>query len=105
MKTINQKRRIVVMQYALESLIEQYNDAEVDSEKYIIELKLLDFVEEYEYTPTYLINYMRLNEDKFMPFIKLLLDVKDSNNNNKTKIRKTHSEPNVIVHIMSDCIG
>lgn len=75
-KTIEDVRKITFMQFALEDLIEDYNESEYESDKYCIQLKFLDFVQTTELDLSLLLDYMDLQPDKFKPFIKMIEGVK-----------------------------
>lgn len=75
-KTIEDVRKTTFMQFALENLIEDYNESEYESDKYYIQLRFLDFVQTTELDLSLLLDYMDLQPDKFKPFIKMIEDVK-----------------------------
>lgn len=83
MITIEEKKSILFMQYALESLIEDYNKAELESDKYYVKLRLIEYIEKSESNISKMTDYMSLQEGKFRPFISLLCDVKQSKVKNR----------------------
>ena len=80
MKTIQNLKNIVSMQYIMEALIESYNEAQAESDKYYIKLNFLECLEASEVDLEDLYNYMKLQEDKFMPFICLLKQIQLTSN-------------------------
>ena len=75
-KTLEEIRSIALMQFALESLIEDYEEAEYESDKYFTQLKFLDYVETSVVDLSVLLNYMDLQPEKFAPFIKMIENAK-----------------------------
>lgn len=75
-KTIEDVRKTTFMQFALENLIEDYNESEYESDKYYTQLRFLEFVQTTELDLSLLLDYMDLQPDKFKPFIKMIEGVK-----------------------------
>lgn len=73
--TIQEKTDMLNVQYILEYLIEHYDKATCESEKYRIKLMLFDFIKDTNVCLDTIKDYMSLDEDKFEPFIKLLDNV------------------------------
>lgn len=84
MKTLNYIKKQIEMQYALESYIELYNTSEYCSDKYLIKLKLIDFIETQNYSISEVLDYMKLDEQKFEPFILMLFNTKQSKRTRNT---------------------
>lgn len=80
------------MQYALEVLIEDYEAAEKESDKYFIKIRFLEYVEKLEENPSEVLEYMLLQEDKFMPFISVLRNV-DTGYATSKKYSRTQERP------------
>lgn len=82
-KTIDDVQLTVFMQYVLEHLIECYDRATMESDKYLIQLELCDFVKICEMNISKVLMYMMLQEEKFGPFISILKDVKQDDCSSK----------------------
>lgn len=76
METIKQIKSKIFMQYAIEHLIECYDKAQTESDRYYVKLELLDFIENYDVNLPKLLDYMDLQPDKFEPFIKTIESIK-----------------------------
>jgi hypothetical protein len=72
METINTVKQKLNMQYICETLIEDYNDSETESEKYETKIRLVEAIEQGYLNLEKVKAYMRLQEEKFEPFISLL---------------------------------
>ena len=83
MKTMTEQKRNLFMQYALEVLVEDYEAAEKESDRYFIKIRFLEYIEKLEENPSDVLNYMLLQEDKFMPFIAVLKDVNTGHTTSK----------------------
>lgn len=84
--TIQEKTDMLNVQYILEYLIEHYDRATHESEKYRIKLMLFDFIKDTNVCLDTIKDYMSLDEDKFEPFIKILENVvEDEPSNIKSK--------------------
>lgn len=92
MKTMTEQKHVLLMQYALESLIEDYEAAEKESDKYLIKLRLLDYIEKFDEDVDLLLYYMRLQESKFRPFIAVLKDMNIEHVKSK-KCSRTQENP------------
>lgn len=73
--TLQEKANVLNTQYILEYLIEKYNDAKLESERYRIKLLLIDFVRETQTPLSEIRNYLNLDANKFKPFIDILANV------------------------------
>lgn len=92
METLSNLKRNIFRQYVLETLIEEYNEADSDSYKYFIKLQLIEFVEsDRNFSIKNFIDYMSLNYDKFEPFILTLKNV----SNKRTKSNKYTKKSNL----------
>lgn len=87
METIEQTESIVRMQYVMECLIEYYDRATMESDRYYVKLELLKAIQELNLDIKEVINYLSLQYDKFEPFIKLLA------NTSQTKKPSNASNP------------
>lgn len=96
-KTIEDVRKTTFMQFALENLIEDYNESEYESDKYYAQLKFLDFVQTTELDLSLLLDYMDLQPDKFKPFIKMIEGVKMEPASKKK--RSSKRQPQVKVYM------
>lgn len=76
MKSIEKQRELLELQYVLEGLIEQYNEADCESSRYLVKLRFIDYIIDSIEEPKKVLNYMELQEEKFRPFISCLKDVK-----------------------------
>ena len=84
--TIQEKTDMLNVQYILEYLIEHYDKATCESEKYRIKLMFFDFIKDTNVCLDTIKDYMSLDEEKFEPFIKLLDNVvEDEKTDNKAK--------------------
>lgn len=97
-KTIEDVRKTTFMQFALEDLIEDYNESEYESDKYYIQLKFLDFVQTTELDLSLLLDYMDLQPDKFKPFIKMIEDVKMEPVSKKKRLQKRQPQVKVYMY-------
>lgn len=77
-KTLQQMTDIVHMQYILECLIEFYNKADRESEKYRAKLLLLDFINDTDIDISFIVEYMSLDREKFKPLLSMLDQIKYS---------------------------
>lgn len=75
MQSMKSLKNKLLMQYTLERLLEFYQECNTDADRYYIKMKLLEYVESGEASLSTMINYMRLQEDKFEPFIQLLIQL------------------------------
>ena len=91
METIEQTENIVRMQYVMECLIEYYDRAEAESDRYYVKLELLKAIQELKLDIKQVLNYLTLQYDKFEPFIKLLANTSQS----KSPSTTTSSMPNL----------
>lgn len=98
-KTIEDVRRTTFMQFAVENLIEDYNESEYESDKYYIQLRFLDFVQTAEIDLSVLLEYMDLQPEKFKPFIKMIEDVKMEPVSKKKRSQKRQFQPQVKVYM------
>lgn len=73
--TLQEKANMLNVQYILEYLIEHYEDADCESERYRIKLLLFDFIKDTEVELSTIVEYMQLDEDKFRPFLDLLSNI------------------------------
>lgn len=71
-KTLEEKRELLNVQYVLESLIEYYELAQKESDRYYIKGQLLEFINDFEVSLDFVKSYMQLQPEKFDPFIKTL---------------------------------
>ena len=78
METMQTLKVKVFMQYVLEFLIEQYENAQKESDRYYVQLEFLDFIETCRDDFNVFLDYMELQPEKFEPFIRLLKRVKSS---------------------------
>lgn len=90
MKSIKTLKNVVEMQYLLENLIEDYNECQYDSDKYYIKFHFLNMLSKRHYSAKTILNYMKLDENKFSPFIKLLES--NSQINEKKLFIKSHNK-------------
>ena len=97
-KTIEDVRKTTFMQFALEDLIEDYNESEYESDKYYIQLRFLDFVQTTELDLSLLLDYMDLQPDKFKPFIKMIEDVKMEPVSKKKRLSKRQPQVKVYMY-------
>ena len=97
-KTIEDVRKTTFMQFALENLIEDYNESEYESDKYYIQLRFLDFVQTTELDLSLLLDYMDLQPDKFKPFIKMIEDVKMEPVSKKKRLSKRQPQVKVYMY-------
>lgn len=77
-KTLQETSDILNMQYVLEHLIETYDNAKKESERYRVKLILLDFIMDTELGLDVVLSYLKLDPDKFSPFIAILNDVEET---------------------------
>lgn len=99
MKTIDEAKRILTLQYVLENLIETYQKTTFESDRYYIKLEVLAFIEEYAFNVSAVVEYMKLQEDKFEPFINLLSTV--TNNSEQKTFLKPKVPSKVKVEVFS----
>lgn len=97
-KTIEDVRKTTFMQFALENLIEDYNESEYESDKYYIQLRFLDFVQTTELDLSSLLDYMDLQPDKFKPFIKMIEDVKMEPVSKKKRLPKRQPQVKIYMY-------
>ena len=97
-KTIEDVRKTTFMQFALEDLIEDYNESEYESDKYYIQLRFLDFVQATELDLSLLLDYMDLQPDKFKPFIKMIEGVKMEPVSKKKRLSKRQPQVKVYMY-------
>jgi len=95
MKSLTKDKKLLLMQYSIEFLIEKYYESDKESDKYFIKLRLLDLIDEMKYSPFDLIKYMELDYDKFEPFISLLKNIKFSKIDNNFKSSSINSFNNL----------
>lgn len=88
MKNILELKSIIELQYILECLIEDYNYCETESDKYFVKLQVIKVVLTREFNSDQILEYMRLNEEKFKPFIFMLESIKPVKKRRKVKINK-----------------
>ena len=84
METMQTLKVKVFMQYVLEFLIEQYENAQKESDRYYVQLEFLDFIETCRDDFNVFLDYMELQPEKFEPFIRLLKRVKPSMQSKKS---------------------
>lgn len=77
-RTLQEQKEITFIQYILESLIEYYEVAQKESDRYYIISQFLDFIEDAEVNLEFLRSYLSLQPDKFKPFIKVLDNTKET---------------------------
>lgn len=82
-KTLEEQKDLLNIQYVLESLIEYYELAQKESDKYYIKGQLLEFIDDFDVSLDFIKEYLELQPEKFEPFIKTL-----SNVNYKSKVKK-----------------
>lgn len=75
-KTLKEMTDLVHMQYLLECLIEFYDNAKKESDKYRAKLLLLDFINETGIDINMIVEYMSLNSEKFRPLLVMLNQIK-----------------------------
>lgn len=75
--TLQEKANMLNVQYILEYLIEHYDKAECESERYRIKLLLFDFIKDTEVSLKQIVDYMSLDEDKFRPFLDILKNIEE----------------------------
>lgn len=71
-RTLEEQREILNIQYVLECLIEYYDVAKKESDKYYIKGQLLDFINETEINVEKIRKYMLLQPEKFEPFLNTI---------------------------------
>lgn len=76
METMQSLKVKVFMQYVLEFLIERYEHAKMQSDRYYVELEFLDFVDTCREDTKVILDYMELQPEKFEPFIGLLKKIR-----------------------------
>lgn len=76
METMQSLKVKVFMQYVLEFLIERYEYAKMQSDRYYVELEFLDFVDTCREDIKVILDYMELQPEKFEPFIGLLKKIR-----------------------------
>lgn len=102
--TIQEKTDMLNVQYILEYLIEHYDKATYESEKYRIKLMLFDFIKDTNVCLDTIKDYMSLDEDKFEPFIKLLDNVVDDQPSSNSKTEETEDSSFEMMAPISICL-
>lgn len=77
-KTLQETSDILNMQYVLEHLIETYDSAKKESERYKVKLILLDFIMDTKIGLDIVLSYLKLDPSKFSPFIAILKDIEET---------------------------
>lgn len=86
MVTLDKKLEIMTMQYILEKFVELYDDCKKESDKYYLKKEFLQYIhEEDSINIVDILSYMRLQEDKFKPFINCLQNVELSSHKKSSK--------------------
>lgn len=98
--TLQEKTNLLNIQYILEYLIEGYNEADCESEKYRIKLLLFDFIKDTKTSIQKLKDYMSLDSTKFEPFLKLLSNVIDDTQYDEEQSYDIEIRPQSICYVI-----
>lgn len=99
--SLTEIERVLQIQYILEALIESYDKAIKESDKYYVKLELINAIMENGFDIEMMVRYMKLQPEKFEPFIRTLENVvysDDKSNQTLSKFKK-QSKPNVAIVI------
>lgn len=84
-------KETTAIQFILERFLENYNNAETESDKYMTIYQLLDYIDNSDISIDKLQQYMKLQPDKFKPFLSIILKIEISKTSNETiNMRKSN---------------
>lgn len=98
MEQLQNLQDLLHLQFTLEYLIEHYESADKESERYYIKMEFVEFLSTLDFPLSKVKNYMMLQYDKFQPFIQLMDKLKDKKlmqlkkNRNSCKILMLNNE-------------
>lgn len=78
MKTLKDLKKTLGMQYTFEKYIEIYNNSKNESDRYFIKHELVEYILDCNFSIVKVLDYLRLQPEKFEPFIKLFENVEDT---------------------------
>lgn len=99
MKTIEKVQQTLQMQYLLESLVESYDKATKESDRYFVKMELCQAILDNFMTLEECMNYMRLQPEKFDAFISTLKSIRPEVP--KPSMFKTPVEPRIKIKVFS----
>lgn len=85
MTDIQTIKETLSMQYVLEDLLETYNNAETESERLLVLYNVIDYIDNCEQSLDKIKQYLKLQPEKFEPFLNLVLKI------SKTSLHKSAS--------------
>lgn len=76
METLSNLKTIVFTQYAIEHFLECYDKAQMESDRYLVKLEFLDFIETMSSRFSEIVSYLELQPEKFEVFLSLVRQIK-----------------------------